>query len=112
MLEELIKDAVEQFNDRLKNDPKLQESMKDKKRTVEIEITDSETFNFLLENGEVKNFEMGKIEQPDIKIITDSNTLSQILKKEINPLKAYISKQIQVKASLMDLLTIKNLLGS
>jgi putative sterol carrier protein len=111
MIEDLLKDAINELNERLKNDVKVQEAIKDKRRTVEIEIADSDTFNFLIDAGEVKNFQVGPIEKPDIKIITDGPTLLGILNKEINPLKAYVSKKIQVKASLMDLLTIKNVLG-
>ena len=111
-MEEVLRDVINQFNEKIKNDEKLQESMKDKTRTIEIELTDNDTYNFLLENGEVKNFATGGLEKSDIKIITDSETLSGIIKEEINPLKAYVSKKLQVKASLMDLLTIKNLFGS
>lgn len=111
-MEEVLRDIINQFNDRVKNDEKLKESMKDKTRTVEIVITDDNTFNFLLDRGEITKFTTGTLEKPDIKIITDKATLTGIINEEINPLKAYVSKKLQVKASLMDLLTIKSLLGS
>lgn len=111
-LEEKLRDMINQLNERLKTDEKLKETLKEKKRFVEIEITDNNTYNFLLENAEVKDFSTGSIEKPDIKITTDTATLTGILNEEINPLKAYVTKKLKVKASLMDLLTIKNLLSN
>jgi putative sterol carrier protein len=111
-MEEILRNLVNELNDRLKTDTKLQESLKDKKRTVQIELTDKESYNFLFEDCEVKNFNVGTVDKPDIKIITDSETLTGILNQEINPMKAYVSKKLKVKASLMDLLTVKSLLSS
>jgi len=110
-MEELLKTVIDQLNERLQNDEKLRESIKDKRRTVEIVITDDDTYNFLLEDAEAKNFGQGSLDDPDVKITTDSATLQGIIKEEINPLKAYVTKKLQVKASLMDLLTIKTMLG-
>ena len=111
-MEETLRNLVDEMNERLKKDPKMQESLKDKRRTVEIEITDDQSYNFLFDGSEVKDFTVGSLEEADIKITTDKETLTGILNQEINPMKAYVSKKLKVKASLMDLLAVKNLLGS
>ena len=47
----------------------------------------------------------------DITVISDTQTMSALLSKEMTPWKAYARGKLRIKASLDDLLLLKNLVG-
>lgn len=106
-MEDLMKDAIKNFNERSKTDEDLRKALDGKTRSVEIEITNGKTYHFNLQDNQMTELEEGAVDNPDVKITTDLATMEGILKKEINPLKAYASGNLKFKASLMDLLTLK-----
>jgi hypothetical protein len=106
-MKELLQDAIDQFNQRIIDDEKLRESVEGKTRTVSIDITDGTCYHFRLEENRLTDFDEGSLETADIRVRSDEATLTGILKREIKPLKAYITKKVSFDASLEDLLTLK-----
>ena len=110
MVEILIKNAIEKFNEDIDNkvkDEKLKRELENVTRKVQIEITDDENYNFILCGGKITDFSKGNIEDPDARIISDKATLEGVLKGEIKPIKAWATKKLKVKASLEDMLMLR-----
>ena len=106
-VEEYFNAAIEEFNKKGESDAKLQKEMQGVKRLVEIQVSDGDTYHFVLENAHVSGLTKGKIENPDIRVIGSSETFDQLWKRELRPMKALALKKIQVKASLEDMLRLR-----
>ena len=108
MLEEELKKAIDNFNVKAGSDAKLQSEIKDKVRSVLIELTDAESFNFTLRNSSIGPLSKGRLDAPDIHITTDSVTMEALLKKEMGPMKALVTKKLKLtKISMEDLNTLR-----
>ena len=106
-MKELLEEAITNFNERAEEDEKLRKALEGKTRKVFIEITDGTSYHFTLTENKLQDFGEGGIEEPDITVTSDEATLTGILKKEIKPLKAYLTKKVKFDASLEDLITLK-----
>jgi putative sterol carrier protein len=106
-MKELLEKAIEHYNEKVEQDPKLKEAMEGKVRTISIDIADGTCYNFTLENCSIGPLSEGTLEKADIRVTSDEVTLTGILKKEIKPLKAYLTKKVKFDASLEDLITLK-----
>lgn len=102
--------AIERFNEKCKTDEKLRKELKDIVRRVNIEITDDKNYCFVLKNAMISGFDEGNLENPDVTIISDRETIYGLMKKEISPFKAYATGKIKIKGGLMDLLRLKDFL--
>jgi putative sterol carrier protein len=107
-VEELLNGAIEAFNKKAETDPKLLSEIEGKLRRVFIELTDMEGYCFVLENCRVGGLQRGKNGEPDIHITTDSATLEALMKKEMGPMKALVTKRLKLtKISMEDLGTLR-----
>jgi len=109
-VKEIIMNAIEKFNEKCKTDEKLRNELKDVIRKVNIEITDDKNYCFVLKNAMISGFDEGNLENPDMTIISDRETIYGLMKKEISVFKAYATGKIKIKASLMDLLRLREFL--
>jgi len=107
MIEELINGAISKFNAHVEKDPVLQKELDGMKRTVQVELTDGRNFCFTLENNRMGSVQTGRVDNPDIKIISDEVTLTGLLNGTIRPMKAWATRKVQFKASLEDLMRIR-----
>ncbi len=106
-VEEYLNTAIEEFNKKGESDPKLQQEMQGIHRTVEIQVTDGDTYNFVLDNAHVSGLKKGSIPNPDIRVIGSTETFDQLWRRELRPMKALALRKIQVKASLEDMLRLR-----
>ena len=108
MLEDELKRAIETFNQKAQTDEKLQAEIKGKVRSVLVELTDSESFNFTLKDSRLGPLGKGKLDNPDIHITTDSVTMEALMKREMGPMKALVTKRLKLtKISMEDLGTLR-----
>ena len=107
MVEQLFRDMIVAFNKKAAEDPKLAKELAGVRRTVEIDVTDGECYNFVLDNARVSELLKGKIEKPDILVIGSKDTFLQMKSGELRPMKALALKRIQVKATLEDMLRLR-----
>lgn len=107
MIEELINGAIAKFNARVESDAVLQKELDGMKRTVQVELKDGRSFCFSLQDNRMGDFHEGRLENPDIKIVSDEATLSGLLTGTVRPMKAWATKKVQFKASLEDLMRIR-----
>lgn len=109
MVEELLTTALEKFNKRAMEDPKLQEDLKNVRRSIVVDVTDSGVWNFRLDNAHAGDLKKGAVENPDIYIKSDKETLRQLWNGELRAMKALATKRVHVKASLEDMLRLRKL---
>jgi len=107
MIEEYLNEAIVEFNKKGETDPKLAKELQGIRRAVEVQVSDGDTYNFMLENAHVSGLQKGKIPNPDIVVIASSETFDLLWKRELRPMKALALKKLQVKASLADMLTLR-----
>ncbi|HEV8595611.1 MAG TPA: SCP2 sterol-binding domain-containing protein [Thermoplasmata archaeon] len=106
-MRELIEQAVEKFNERARKDEKLGRELEGIERKVLVDLKDGPKFHFVLKDRQIGPVGEGAIEAPDVTIVSDSSTLSAVLRKEMGPMKAYATQKLKVKASLDDVLRLR-----
>jgi putative sterol carrier protein len=107
-LEELLNNAIDTFNRKAETDTKLRCEVDGKVRRAFIELTDAEGYSFVLENCRIGPLLKGRQVEPDIHITTDSATLEALMKKEMGPMKALVTKRLKLtKISMEDLGTLR-----
>ncbi len=109
-MEDPIGHLVEKFNAKLQESQSMQNELQGIKRTLDIVLQEDKTRLFLSKEGLAYTEDNGK--KPDISIITTRETLSDILERRIDPMKAYLDGDVKVKASILDMLKAKSILSS
>lgn len=107
MIEDLINGAIGKFNSKVEKDQVLQKELEGMIRTVQVELKDGKSYCFSLQNNRMGDLHEGRLENPDIKIVSDEATLSGLLTGTVRPMKAWATKKVQFKASLEDLMRIR-----
>ncbi len=107
MVEQYFRDMIEKFNKKSSEDPKLAKELAGIRRSVLIEVTDGDSFNFVLDNAKVGELLKGKIDNPDILVVASTETFNQLQSGELRVMKAYAMRKIQVKAPLEDVLRLR-----
>jgi putative sterol carrier protein len=107
LVEELLKETIARFNKKATEDPKLSAELQGIRKAIQVEITDGETYNFMLENAHVGELNKGATQNPDIRIIASKDTLFQLRSGELRVMKAYATRRLQVKGSIEDVLRLR-----
>jgi putative sterol carrier protein len=100
---ELLEGLITKFNTKAAADPGLRSELGDLTKTVLIELKDGTKFHFTLKDGRVAALLDGGVENPDITISTDADTLGALIRREVGPFKAYATGKLRLKGSLDDL---------
>ncbi|MFW5928192.1 MAG: SCP2 sterol-binding domain-containing protein [Thermoplasmatota archaeon] len=106
----VLEDMVEKFKKKIKNDDELREKVKDYDRKIMIDFKEDDFYNLEFRSGEVSDVREGPIDDADITIKTDPETLHNLLEGNMGAMEAYAKKKMKIDASLTDMLKIKNLL--
>jgi putative sterol carrier protein len=108
MLEDELNRLIGTFNQKVQTDEKLRSEIQGKVRSVLVELSDAESFNFMLKDNRLGPLGRGKVDNPDIHITTDSATMEALVKKEMGPMKALVTKKLKLtKISMEDLGTLR-----
>ena len=105
----LLDEKVIEFNSRIDNEPKFSKMIEGKNRTICICVSDGENYSSKLENLRIGNFVKTDNTDADLVVTANSDTLTGLINREISPIKAYMSGDLKVKASLTDMLLLKRL---
>jgi len=108
-MRDLLEAAVQKFNAKAQSDAKLQSELEGIERKVVIQCKDGPVFSFLLKDRQIGPVNDGALESPDVTIISDTATLTALLRKEMGPMKAYATQKLKIKASLDDVLRLRKL---
>jgi len=68
-----------------------------------IELKDGTKYHFILQDQKVAGLVDGGVENADITISTDADTLGALIRREMGPFKAYATGKLRLKGSLEDL---------
>jgi len=107
MVEQFLRDTIDKFNKKASKDPRVAKELEGVRRTVLVEVTDGESYNFVLENARVEKLLKGKIDNPDIRIAASTETFKQLQSGELRIMKAYATRKIKVKAPMEDIFRLR-----
>ncbi len=107
-MEEIIQKVIDTFNEKSEKDEKVKKKIGKLERNIVIEISDEKTYHMTLKDGHLSEFGVGDVDS-DIRIMSDSVTLTKIINKEMSAVKAYATKKLKMKAAFSDLMMIKSL---
>jgi len=99
----LLEGLIAKFNQKVASDAALREEIGDMTKTVLIDLKDGTKYHFTLRDRKVTSLEDGSVANPDITIVTDSETLRALILREMGPFKAYALGKVKLKGSLEDL---------
>ena len=106
---ELLDGKVIEFNSRIDSEPNFSKMIEGKNRTICICVSDGDTYSSKLENLRIKDFVITEDMNADLVVTANSEILSALIQRDISPVKAYMSGDLKVKASLTDMLLLKRL---
>jgi len=100
-IEETLQDLIGRFNERIKEDEKLQNELKGMERSIQIELRDPDGvkhLNFSLRDMKASNIEEGELTDADINIISSTESIERLISGELRPMKAWATGKLKVKA--------------
>lgn len=107
MVEDLLRAAIVKFNAKVAEDAALAKELEGVSKLVQVEIEGGEWYHFMLRDGAVDGPHKGAVDNPDIRVIASEDTLRRLWSRELRPMKAFVTKKLQVKGSLEDLMRLR-----
>ena len=107
---ETLRSICKEANRRIETDPKVREMATAKDRTLVLQFTDEKTYTMELKGGKMLDPKEGDVQNPTLRVITDTQTLEKILNKKLNPLMAYATKKIKTVGPLDEVMLLKDFL--
>ena len=108
-VKELLDEKVIEFNSRIDSEPEFSKMIEGKNRTICICISGGDNFSTKLEDMRIEDFIQNDDAKADLVVTADSEVLIGLINREISPIKAYMTGDLKVKASLTDMLLLKRL---
>jgi len=84
----------------------LKKELQGVKKNVQVDLG-CEKYCFTLDNCRVEKLDEGTIENPDIIIISDPDTVQKLRSGEMKIMKAWALKKVKVKGSIEDVLRLR-----
>jgi len=108
-IKQILKEKVSKFNARIKDDPKFSGVIEGKERSICISVSDGGNYTTNLKDMHLDPFVESDNTDNDLVVTASSDVLLALIKKEMSPIKAYMTGELKVKASLTDMLLLKRL---
>jgi len=109
-VEEMLASLVDRFNRHAERTPAVAEELDGLARTIQIRLTDGGTYAVDLSKGRLRNLRSGAAAHADVRITTDVGTFHALVKKDIGPMKALVTRKLAIEGSLEDKLLFRKLL--
>ena len=106
---DLLDEKVIEFNSRIDGEPEFSKMIEGKNRTICICVSDGDNYSTKLESMRIEDFAKTENTDADLVVTANSEVLTGLINREISPIKAYMSGDLKVKASLTDMLLLKRL---
>ena len=106
---DLLDEKVIEFNSRIDGEPEFSKMIEGKNRTICICVSDGDNYSTKLESMRIEDFVQTDNIDADLVVTADSEVLTGLINREISPIKAYMSGDLKVKASLTDMLLLRRL---
>ena len=107
-VEALLRDLIEKFNARSDNDDALRAELGGMDKKVLVDLG-SENYNFHLHDNKAHDFKAGGLDDADLTLISDPETIQGIIEGKIKPMKAFALRKVRVKGDLNDVLRLRKL---
>lgn len=109
-VEETLASLVDRFNRHAERTPAMAEELEGIERTIRILLTDGGSYAVDLSGGRLRNLRSGAPPRADLTITTDVETFHGLVRKEIGPMKALVTRKLSIDGSLDDKLLFRRLL--
>ena len=106
---DLLDEKVIEFNSKIDDNPEFSKKIQGKDRTICICVSDGDNYSTKLESMRIEDFVKTENTDADLVVTANSEVLTGLINREISPIKAYMSGDLKVKASLTDMLLLKRL---
>ncbi len=110
MIEETLANLVDRFNRHADRTPAVREELLGLERTIAIHLTDGPSYAVDLKDGRLQNLRTGNTTRADVTITTDTMTFHGLVRKEIGPMKALVTRKLAIDGRLEDKLLFRKLL--
>lgn len=98
-----LRTCLEDFREKVNRHSRIRTLLKDWKRVVVIEVTDTgETFAFIFSDGEIKDLKCEAVEGEQILLRSKEATCRDVFSGALNPATAFLNGQLEVFASDRD----------
>jgi len=98
--------AVDEFNERMQCDLEMQKEIGPLKKKDNIDLV-SEHYSFLLKDNCISHFDEGLLEDADVQVFSDPQTIDDLFTGKMKPMKAWALRKIVIKGSLEDVLKLR-----
>lgn len=102
----ILESLVVRFNEKARRDEVLQKELEGVRKRVHIDLG-QEQYSFVLEDKEIRSFCESSIENPDITVCSDPQTIEALVSGTMKPMKALALKKMRVRGSLEDILRLR-----
>lgn len=109
-VEDTLATLVDRFNRHVTHHPATAEELDGLRRTIQICLTDGGRYAVDLSGGRLTNLRSGAAHKPDVTITTDTATFHGLVKKDIGPMKALVTRRLAIEGTLEDKLLFRKLL--
>jgi putative sterol carrier protein len=109
-VEETLDSLVSRFNRKVAANPAMAEELHGLQRTIRIRLTDLGAYAVDLRDGKLLNLRSEAAGPADVTITTDVATFDGLVRKEIGPMKALVTRKLAIDGSLEDKLLFRKLL--
>jgi putative sterol carrier protein len=111
MIEEALAGLVDRFNRHSDRTPAVREELSGVERTIAVRLTDDGSYAVDLKDSHLTNLRSSAPAKADLTLTTDSATFDKLIKKEIGPMKAIVTRRLTIDGSLDDKLLLRRLLS-
>lgn len=109
-VEETLASIMDRFNRHAARTPSVSEELQGLVKTVVVRVTDEGAYSVELRDGRLQNLRSGGADRPDLTITTDRSTFEGLVRKEIGPMKAIVTRKLAIEGTLEDKLLFRRLL--
>ncbi len=107
---EVLEQMLKKFRSKMEEDESLKEKLEDFNRDIQVNFESGDKYNLTLEDGDISEIRAGTIEEADITLTTEIDTLEKLMNDELGAMEAYAKNKVTLDASFSDLLKFKKLL--
>lgn len=110
VIEETLASLVDRFNRHAAQNPAVKSELAGLERSIAIQFSDAGDYLVDLKDGTLGNLRTGNSTKTHLTIRTDSATFLGLVKKDIGPMKALVTRKLVIEGSLEDKLLFRKLL--
>ncbi|MCI4317623.1 MAG: SCP2 sterol-binding domain-containing protein [Thermoplasmata archaeon] len=109
-VEEMLAGLVDRFNRHAERTPTVRDELRGLDRTIAIRVTDGSSYAVDLKEGHLSNLRTQVPPKADLTVTMDTATFEGLVRKEIGPMKALVTRKLVITGTLDDKLLFRKLL--